>query len=166
MVGRGLLTAVGLYPSLFHPQPYSQEFHIKFWDVDLGQVPILETIIVVREMNYVNWPGSPRLGSAHLNLNRGRRMRGLVIQGKSRCGHQTRRDGCWVAEETDAYPDWLWDYAMKILVRLGFCNHISSFDTRCGKIVARTFINFLSRPTNATHPAFCLPFPVLWVVFS
>lgn len=70
VVGRGLLAALGFHPGLLHPQHDSQEFHIKFWDGGLGQGPILEPI-VVREVKYVNWPGSVGWGQLHLHPNMG-----------------------------------------------------------------------------------------------
>ena len=122
-------------------------------------------------MDYVNWSGSPRLASASSKTKYGVKG-GVACLSRENQGlvNQKRRDGYWVGRR-DRCISWLalWSslgtrFEVKMLLRLGSCNHNSSFDTRCGKNVARTFISFLFRPTSVAYHAFCIPFfLVLWL---
>lgn len=60
-----------------------------------GHGLILKPIIVVREMDFANWPGVQGGINFIQTQQLGRRRWGLIIQGKSRCRHQKRGNRCW-----------------------------------------------------------------------
>lgn len=130
----------------------------------MGQVPIPEQIVVVREVNCVNWSGSTRVGFASSTPRYGVGG-GVAWLPRENPGVVTRKGGWmlgrWKRQMSISVSYVILrhqDSEMTMLLRLGSYNHNSFFDTRCAKIIAKTFISFLSRPTSATHRVFCLPF--------